>query len=217
MMIRSTVFLCSTLFALPLVALATPRSQSAVHADVDPGAAKGSDPRKTPLLADLDAEMHRTGKIAVPDLRGEPIPTVATSQPPEAAVDSVSAASPQKPATWVSVRDNPTLDAQYGPAFAASVGACRFVVAQQLGVSAVDVEAGIVTFRWTIDPSGRVRVASMVAESPTNEAVMVCAKRVVVSRVLLNAVDKPLALEWTYAFRKIAVPVGNIALAGAAQ
>lgn len=204
MMIRLTVLMCSTMFALPLTANALPTPVPAPSEVADPGVAKGPE-RKSPMVRNLDTEMRRSGKVAVPDLsRGERIVLAdAHAARAEAKVDTVSAASPQKAATWLSVREDPTLSVQYGDAFSATVGECRFKVAQDLGVSPADIVAGVVTFRWTIEPSGRVRDATMVAESPTNEALMVCAQHVVVSRVLLNAVDKPLALVWTYTFRKI--------------
>jgi hypothetical protein len=206
MMIRLTVLMCSTMFALPLTATAKTPAPAA-DGVADASVAKGPGLRKTLMLRDLDAEMLRSGKVAVPDVHGPGgriVMAASTSQRAEAKVDTVSAASPQKVATWLLLRDDPTLSVQYGDAFTAAVGECRFKIAQQLGVSPVDILAGVVTFRWTIEPSGRVRGVSTVADSPTDEALMVCAQHVVIRRVLLNAVDKPLALEWTYAFRKLA-------------
>jgi hypothetical protein len=157
------------------------------------------------MLRELDTEMRRSGKVAVPDMRGQGVVgATSPSQRTEAKVDTVSAASPEKSPTWLLVRDDPTLNVQYGDAFSATVSKCRYTVADQLGVSPAAVVAGVVTFRWTIEPSGRVRDASMVAESPTNAALMACAQRLVIGKVLLNAVTKPLALEWTYAFRRLA-------------
>jgi hypothetical protein len=217
MTIRATALVFSTIFGLPMMAAATqtptPPPAPAAHAIAVAGdlVAQGPPSRKTLMLRDLDTEMHRSGRVAEPAIGGlSDRITVATLTPrPETKVDSISAASPQKAASWLSLRDDPTLSVQYGEAFSATVGVCRFEVAEQLGVTAVDIEAGVVTFRWIIEPSGLVRDASVLAESPTNEAVMACAKRIVVGRVLLNPVDKPLALEWTYTFHKIPPPAGT--------
>lgn len=205
MILRSTVLLSSALFTFPMVARGTSLAPVAPAVPVpDDGVAKSAELRKTFMLRDLDIEMRRSGRVAVPDMRGQGIVGApSSSQRPEAKVHTVSAGSPEKPLNWHPVRDDFTLNVQYGDAFSAAVGKCRYTVADQLGVSAADVEAGVVTFRWTIEPSGRVRDASMVSESPTNPALMACAQRLVIGKVLLNAVTKPLALEWTYAFRKL--------------
>jgi hypothetical protein len=216
MTVRSTALVFSTIFGLPMTAAATqtpaPPPAPVGHASAVAGdlVAQGPLSRKTLMLRELDTEMRRSGRVAEPAMRGQADRIVVTELTPraETKVDSISAASPQKAPTWLSLRDDPTLSAQYGEAFSATVGVCRYEVAQQLGVTAVDIEAGVVTFRWTIEPSGLVRDASVLAESPTNDAVIACAKRIVVGRVLLNAVDKPLALEWTYTFHKIPPPAG---------
>jgi hypothetical protein len=208
MKIPATLCLCSTMLALPLAAFATPGAPQAAHrsagSEVEPQVA----PPKSVMLRNLDDEMDRTGRVARPALTGAAeVPLAQTGMARETKVDSISVASPTKAPVWRLLRDDPTLDVQYGEAFVASVAACRFIVARELGVSPVDVEAGVVTFRWTIEPSGGVRDGVAIADSPTNEAVTACARRVVFGRVLLNPVAKPLPLEWTYSFHKIAARV----------
>jgi len=204
-------FVLSTMLTLPMSALATPAGSTdhAARALAGPAGGQGV------VYRELD--LYRTGKVAVPDLRSQGevrevrelreliVRADAMPDPPELRVDKVSAASPAKPFTWLRIADDPTLALQYGEAFAATVGACRFKVASDLGVRAANVEAGTVTFRWTVDPSGRARDVSTIVDSPTDGAVTECATRVVVSQKLLNPVQRPLALEWTYSFRRLPI------------
>jgi hypothetical protein len=196
-----TLSTLSTLLALPLAATASPAPQPS------PVGVK-------PTLPTLQAEMHRTGQVGVPDLHsdGKGILVAApTAQRPETRVRSIVATSSSKTSKWALLRDDPTLDIQYGRAFTASVERCRFDVARREGVNPAEIAAGTVTLRWTIEPSGRVRDVFAVASSPTDEGVTDCAKRMVASRVLLNPVAKPLALELTYTFRKISASTDELA------
>ena len=199
MTIHPTLLTLSTVLALALAAPATATAQSK-------GPAAGGF-----LSRNQEAELHRTGQVALPDLHGEEngIPVgVAIGQRAETRVPSVSAARPGKTSTRISLRDNPTLSFQYGKAFTASVEECRFDVARRAGIAPAQIVAGLITLRWTIEPSGYVRDVSAITSSPTDPAVTACVKRLVAGRALLNPVEKPLALEWTYAFRKISVVEG---------
>jgi len=204
-MIRSTVFVFSTAFVLTLAATAMAQPLAPDMASTD-SAVRRSDLADAPTLRNLDAELHGTGRVAVPDVGVEGngiLGAASIAERPETRVRSFLVSPTKKALTRISLRDDPLLDFQYGNAFAISLEACRFDLARQLGVTPAEIAAGIVTLRWTVEPSGRVRDVSVVAWSPTDEAVTACANLVVVRRVLPNPVERPVALEWTYAFRKI--------------
>jgi hypothetical protein len=192
MTIRWMASTFSLAFAVTLAAATTAKAQAL--------------PSDVPGLRNLDAELHRTGEVAVPatPVEGNGIlDSASIAAPPETRVRSLMVSPPEAAPTRISLRDDPLLDSLYGSAFATSLEACRVDVARQLRVSPAEVAAGIVTLRWTLEPSGRVRDVSVVAQSPTDGAVMACANVVVASRVLLSPVERPVALEWTYAFRTI--------------
>jgi hypothetical protein len=158
------------------------------------------------MAGNIEAELNRTGQVAVPALHpdGKGIPgAAATADRPETRVRLVPLESRKRTPRRISLRDDPSLSSQYGVAFAALVEGCRFDVARRRGVTPGEIPAGVVTVRWTIEPSGRVRDLSAIARSPTDAAVSSCAMQVVAGRALLNPVEAPLALEWTYAFRRI--------------
>jgi hypothetical protein len=183
---RSTMMTLATTVTLALAANATAIAQQ--------------------MARNLEAELNRTGQVAVPDLRGDGkgirgTPSIADR--PEARVRFVPSGPRKATVARISLRDDPTLSSQYGGAFTTLVEGCRFDVARRRGVTPGEIAAGVVTVRWTIEPSGRVRDLSAIARSPTDSAVTSCTKLVIAGRALLNPVEEPLALEWTYAFRKI--------------
>jgi hypothetical protein len=204
MTIRSSVLTFSMVVGLAVAAGGTPMAKPGATGS----AMKNPDLRRAPLLRKLDAEMRRTGRVAVPDLHGtEPgIPVSASiAKRPETRVRMTPVAPPPMTPQRISLRDDPTLDFQYGRAFAESVEECRLDVARHLGVTPTEILAGAVTLRWTIEPSGQIRDVSAVASSPTDGAVLTCARRVVTTWVLLTSVEKAVALEWTYTFRNFSV------------
>ena len=194
MTIRATVLMFSTLFGMTLGPLGSLKAQSPGEAEL----------QKTSMVRDLDAEMLRTGRVAIPALRGEQTPILiaaSLARRPETRVRSVVSPPIKSGISRLSLRDVPNLDLQYGKAFVASVERCRVEAAREADTTPAQIAAGVVTFLWTVEPSGRVRDVSAVALSTTDEAVMVCAKRAVIGQVLLNPVRSAVALEWTYAFR----------------
>lgn len=193
MTICSTVSKVSTLLAVALATTATATAQPLA-------------PKMAATDLNLEAELHRTGQVAVPDLYGEGngiLTSTSIKDGPETRVLPVSASPPTKALARISLRNDPTLAFQFGKAFAASVEECRFDAARRGGIAPAKIAAGTITLRWTIEPSGHVRDISAIAWSPTDAAVTACAKRLVAIRMLLNPVETPLALEWTYTFRKM--------------
>jgi hypothetical protein len=196
MTIRATVLMVSTVLVFTVAGTASSSAQ--------------------PMVLGLEADLlHRTGRVAVSGLsgKGEGIVGAASiAQRSETRVQSGPGAAPPKALVRISLRDDRDLAFQYGSAFTASVERCRLDVARRLGVALGEVAAGTLTLHWTLEPSGRVQDVSVFAWSPTDEGVMACAEMVVASRSLPSMVHAPVALEWTYAFRKLsAVPAKVVA------
>lgn len=216
MTIRSSVWTFSMVVGLAMAAGGTPMAKPAATGS----AMKNPDLRRAPMLRKLDAEMRRNGRVAVPDLHGTG-PGILVSPliaRPETRVRMTPVAPPPMTPERISLRDDPTLDSQYGRGFVESVEECRLDVARHLGVAPTEILAGAVTLRWTIEPSGQIRDVSAVASSPTDGAVLNCARRVVSTWVLLTSVEKAVALEWTYTFRNFSVaPEPIAALENAAE
>jgi hypothetical protein len=204
MTLRSTVSMFSMALAFTFAAPATTGAYPAPAKVAVPDSRK-PDLRKAPMVRRFDAELGRTGHVAVPDLRGEMTGIVAGSieDRPEVKVPAIPSVPSPKPLTRISLRDDPTLRVQYGKALGESVEECRFDVARRFGITPVEVAADVLVLRWTIEPSGRVRDVSAVASFPSDEAVKACAKGVVSTWPLLSQLQKPVALEWSYTFRQI--------------
>jgi hypothetical protein len=101
-----------------------------------------------------------------------------------------------------SLRDDLVLEHRYTGAFAA-VANCPVDVARRRRVPPSDVQTGTVTFRWILEPNGQTRDMEATYLSPTDEAVVACALNVLSAWKLSDPVQKPVALERTFTFRKL--------------
>jgi len=163
---------------------------------------------KEGALKRFDTEMSRTGEVGDVDLRGTKgdngiVKAGRLGERPETKVTRVEPApTPPAAAATLALSDDVLLSHQYEGAFAA-VDNCRFDVARRRVVPPSEIQAGTVTFRWLIDPSGHVHDMRAEVVSATDKDLIKCAEMVLANWALINPVEKPTVLERTHVFRKL--------------
>jgi outer membrane biosynthesis protein TonB len=167
------------------------------------GGAAAAGPGSSSGLSGLDAELNGTGRVGAvspgtksqidaPDGGATPAPEARPARP-VAVTHSNDALSDPAATGARPVDQNEEYRQTEG-----RVAACRVEVARRRQVPPAKVDAGTVTVRFTVEPTGRVRDAEAVSASETDPEVAACAKRVLSEWVFARHVGKPVTVQRTY-------------------
>jgi hypothetical protein len=145
-----------------------------------------------------------TGRVASLELRAAAQRLVApTFEPPGERAILELPVSPRQSPDAAGDDDAATEDDGFElrtEAVAGSLRQCRIEVARRRGVRLADVGVGLVRLRWTVQPTGDVQNAEVVAAVGTDLTVAACVKRVVAMRSFLPRRESA-TVERTYSLR----------------
>ena len=163
-----------------------------VLAQAESGGLNGLDPDRTGRIANTPVE-HEGTTIRPAVLRQSveapvtPAAAVALAPRPPGVIDEKLLA--EEIATW------------FEP-----LAQCQIEVARDKQLRAKDVEADRLTLRWTIEPTGKVTAAEVVATTAVDPDVLHCVKRQMTAWTFSRPAGGPLPLEREYQFRSAELP-----------